>query len=383
MGVSRTVCLEDAPQPRTLIADDQPDVREALRLLLKSHGHQIEAVGSPAAVLDALRAREFDLLLMDLNYARDTTSGAEGLELLDEIQMLDSTLPIVVMTAWGNTELAVEAMQRGACDFVEKPWENARLLAKIRRPLSQSRPQRRVPRLMPSELGEAREVQRGLLPREFPRIDGIEFAVEWRPQGAVSGDSFELLPTPGGAAIAIADAVGKGVPAALLMSHLQAAVRALAPAAIAPRELVARVNDVVCDRVAHGRFITFFYASLDARTLRYTNAGHPAPIVMRRDASIVRLSEGGPVLGEFPGRRYDQGEIRLLPGDRVVFCTDGVLEAENSRGDEFGDENLCAALRENRELGADALRGKLMDAVLRHSGGQLKDDATLIVVGVE
>ncbi len=382
MNVNCPAFLEDMPHPRTLIADDQPDVREALRLLLKSHGHQIEVAGSPAAVLDALRARDFDLLLMDLNYARDTTSGAEGLELLDEIQELDSTLPIVVMTAWGNTELAVQAMQRGAWDFVEKPWENARLLAKIRKPLSQSRTQRRVPAALPAELGEAREVQRELLPREFPRIEGVEYAVEWRPKGAVSGDAFELLPTSGGAAVAIADAIGKGVPAALLMSHLQAAVRALAPASIAPRDLVARVNDVVCDRVAHGRFITFFYASLEARTLRYTNAGHPAPIVMHRDGSTLRLSEGGPVLGEFPGRRFDESEISLLPGDRIVFCTDGVLEAENSRGEEFGDEMICVVLRENLALGAEALRAKLMEAVLRHTGGQLKDDATLIVMAV-
>ena len=98
-------------QPRTLIADDQPDILEALRLLLRREGYQIEAVNSPKAVLDSLSSREYALLLMDLNYARDTTSGQEGLDLLARIQDLDSTLPIVVMTAWGSIPLAVEAMR--------------------------------------------------------------------------------------------------------------------------------------------------------------------------------------------------------------------------------------------------------------------------------
>src|SRR5438034_7622301 len=122
----------NADLPRVLIADDQPDVLEALRLLLKTEGYQIELVSSPAGVLNALDAREFDVVLMDLNYARDTTSGQEGLDLLSRIQALDSTLPVVVMTAWSSVELAVEAMRRGARDFVKKPWENERLAAILR-----------------------------------------------------------------------------------------------------------------------------------------------------------------------------------------------------------------------------------------------------------
>ena len=119
-------------EPRVLIADDQPDVREALKLLLKSEGYATESASSPAGVLAAIEARDFDVVLMDLNYARDTTSGAEGLDLLARLQALDGTLPVVVMTAWGSVELAVEVMRRGARDFVQKPWENARLLAILR-----------------------------------------------------------------------------------------------------------------------------------------------------------------------------------------------------------------------------------------------------------
>jgi DNA-binding NtrC family response regulator len=121
-----------APPARVLVADDQADVREALRLLLKAEGYAIETAASPAELLSALQKREVDVALIDLNYARDTTSGQEGLDLLTKLQALDWTLPVVVMTAWASVELAVEAMRRGARDFVAKPWDNPRLLAIVR-----------------------------------------------------------------------------------------------------------------------------------------------------------------------------------------------------------------------------------------------------------
>jgi DNA-binding NtrC family response regulator len=119
-------------KPKLLVADDQPDVLTALRLLLKGEGFQTETVTSPAGVLKALEEEDYDALLMDLNYTRDTTSGKEGLDLLAQIQSMDSTMPVIVMTAWGSVEVAVEAMRRGARDFIQKPWDNARLLAIVR-----------------------------------------------------------------------------------------------------------------------------------------------------------------------------------------------------------------------------------------------------------
>jgi DNA-binding NtrC family response regulator len=118
--------------PRILIADDQPDVLTALRLLLKGEGYETETANSPAGLLKAIEEQDFDAVLMDLNYTRDTTSGKEGLDLLSRIQTIDSSLPLVVMTAWGSVDLAVEAMRRGARDFIQKPWDNPRLLAIVR-----------------------------------------------------------------------------------------------------------------------------------------------------------------------------------------------------------------------------------------------------------
>lgn len=129
--------------PRILVADDQADVLEALRLLLKGEGFAIETTSSPAGVLKALDTHEFDIVLIDLNYARDTTSGNEGLDLLTSIQAKDGPLPVVVMTAWGSVDLAVEAMRRGASDFIQKPWDNARLLSVLRTQIELSQALRR------------------------------------------------------------------------------------------------------------------------------------------------------------------------------------------------------------------------------------------------
>ena len=132
---------------RILIADDQPDVIEALRLLIKPEGFQIDTADSPGAVMRAIERREYDVILMDLNYARDTTSGQEGLDLLAQIRSADDTTPVVVMTAWGSVSLAVEAMRRGARDFIEKPWDNERLLAIVRTQRDLGRALRRSTRL--------------------------------------------------------------------------------------------------------------------------------------------------------------------------------------------------------------------------------------------
>ncbi len=133
--------------PRVLIADDQADVLEALRLILKPEGYQVETASSPAGVLAAIERREFDVVMIDLNYTRDTTSGREGLDLLTQIQSADGTLPVVVMTAWGTVEIAVEAMRRGARDFLQKPWENTRVLAIVHNQVALSRALRTGQRL--------------------------------------------------------------------------------------------------------------------------------------------------------------------------------------------------------------------------------------------
>lgn len=364
--------------PRALIADDQPDVTEALRLLLKRDGFQTEAVHSPRAVLDSLSSETFDLVLMDLNYASDTTSGLEGLDLLGRIGQTHRSLPVVVMTAWGSIPLAVEAMKRGARDFVEKPWDNGQLLSTLRRQIG-GRAQAEG-----DQIRDAVVAQQALLPRAIPQISGFDLALAWTPAGAVSGDYVDLIPlSETRLGVAVGDVAGKGVAAGLLMANLQAAMRSLAPERAAPADLITRVNRTMSANMTSNRFITLFYGVAEGRRLAYANAGHPAPILVHADGAFEMLDSGGTLLGIFPNLEYTQAECELRAGDRLVVFTDGVAEAEDSSGAEFAAERLLDLVVSHRALNAAGLRQAVMDDLARFTGGPLHDDATLLVVAVE
>lgn len=389
-------------QPRILIADDQRDVLEALRLLLKGHGFVMETVSSPADLLAALASREFDVILMDLNYARDTTSGREGLDVLGHLRQVEDAPPVVVMTGWATVGLAVEAMQYGVGDFVEKPWSNTRLLEILQKQIALGRERRELRRRATEEnrsrneailhlyekekeLAEARAIQEKLLPGEIVQMAGYEIASAWQSAGGVGGDYFDVIPLGEEAlGICIADVSGKGMPAALLMSNLQSAVRGLSSLALPPNLLCSRLNSIVYGNTASDRFITFFYAQLDraARRLIYVNAGHNAPFVAHRDGSHDRLQAGGGVLGVFANQSYSLGTAQLAPGDCVVLFTDGVTEACNPDGEEFGERRLLLLLEEHRALSPDKLQAKILSVVAEFSGGSWADDATLLVLAV-
>src|SRR5580692_12366294 len=285
--------------PRILIADDQPDVLEALRLLLKGHGYSTESVTSPSALIESLAKKEFDLILMDLNYARDTTSGREGLDLLAQLTALEGTPPIIVMTGWATVGIAVEAMQHGVTDFVEKPWTNTKHLQSLQKQVVLGRERKELARSTvrqnqahqevasllhrhEQEIGEARSIQEGFLPKRIPQLPGYELASAWQSARIVGGDYFDVLSFGGETlGLCIADVAGKGLPAALLMSNLQAAVRGFASADLPVDELCTRLNALLYRNIASDRFITFFYAQLDgaSRVLHYVNAGHNPPVV--------------------------------------------------------------------------------------------------------
>ena len=370
------------PAWRILVADDQPDVLEALRWLLTGEGYAPEFVSSTDAVLDRLRERPFDLLLMDLNYSRDTTSGREGLELIPRVRAQDPLLPIVVMTGWGSVDTAVEAMRRGARSFVQKPWEDVALLEIVGREIEEAQATRRRDAKHQREFEEARLIQRGLLPATLPETPGIDLASSWKPADGVGGDCFDVLTFPSGAVgITIADVAGKGVPAALLMSNLQAAVRAFAQDGAAPASVCASVNRLLCRNMAPGRFVTFCYAYIDAsrRKLTYANAGHNPQFIVRSGGAVDRMVPGGTVLGVLSEGTYEQGAFALSPDDRLVFFTDGITEGRNPAGEEFGEDQLAAAAVDHRSLPAEAMLEAILRDVERFNVGAYEDDATLIV----
>ena len=372
--------------PRILIADDQPDLLDALKLLLKAEGIQMDAVTSPEAALTALAARQYDLLLMDLNYTGDTTSGAEGMDLLSRVQSLDHSLPVIVMTGWGSVDIAVETMRRGVRDFVQKPWDNTHLLATLRSEIAAGRERRQRASDEKRELEEARRIQRKLLPNTTPQLDGCEIAAHWQPASGVGGDCYDAIGFSNTrVAFSIADVVGKGIPAALLMSNLQAATRAFATEAAEPADLCQQVNRILCGRIAEGRFISFFYCIADTAvgTLTYANAGHYPPVLVRANGTVERLDRGGAVLGVFSDAHYEQGQVAAASGDRLVCFTDGVTEARSATDEEYGEDRLIAATVANRCCSAPALQARLAEDVATFSGGTFQDDATLIVLAID
>jgi sigma-B regulation protein RsbU (phosphoserine phosphatase) len=371
---------------RVLVADDQADVLEAVRLLLRRSGLEGDFVTSPAAVLDRLRDQAYELLLLDLNYTRDTTSGGEGLALLQRIRQIDPVLPVVVMTGWGTIDTAVEAMRRGAKSFVQKPWDNTALLDLLRREIDDARAVRLRDARMQREQEDAIVIQRSLLPQTLPAVPPFSLGARWEPAMGYGGDWYDVSALGTDVVgVAIADVAGKGLPAALLMSNLQAAVRAFWHPEAPPRQLCENVNRLLCRHMVNGRFVTFCAVRLDCRTrtLTWANAGHNPPLVVPATGEVVRLQPGGTVMGVFEDATYRDASIELAAGDRVVLYTDGITEALSAGGEEFGEEGLVAAVLAHPNLPARALTDALFDDVLAFAGGTLADDATLISVMVD
>ncbi len=294
---------------RILIGDDQPDILDALRLLLKPEGHEIETANSPGAVIRAVGARQFDLVLIDLNYTRDTTSGSEGIELLEHLHAFDSTLPVVMMTAWASIELVVDAMQRGARDFIQKPWDNDRLLAVVRKQIDLGRALRRSERL-----------DNALAPRAF---DVIASSPAMRP---VLEIIERVGPSDANVLIRGENGTGKGVVARALHAASRRAQKPLVTVnagglseSIFESELFGHVKGAFTDARADrtGRF-----ELADGGTLFLDEI---ANVPLAQQAKLLRVVETGEFerVGSSQSRRVD---VRLLS------ATNAPLEDEVALG---------------------------------------------------
>jgi phosphoserine phosphatase RsbU/P len=234
------------------------------------------------------------------------------------------------------------------------------------------------------ELQRAREIQQSLLPKEIPQLPGIAIATAWRPARAVGGDYFDVLRLDGNRlAICIADVSGKGVSAALLMANVQASLRASVRDLDSPARVCSIVNGMLCESIAADKFVTFFCGVLDAntRTFHYSNAGHPYPILVS-DGATHTLDQGGAVLGVFPSWNYQDSSVNLKSGDRLLLFTDGITEAEDAQGKEFGVESVAAFGKAHAASSAAELNKQLLAQVSDYCGAQFQDDATLVVLAV-
>jgi sigma-B regulation protein RsbU (phosphoserine phosphatase) len=357
---------------RILVGDDQPDVLDAARLLLKSDGHVAVTATTPEGILRHARSQPFDVVLVDMNYARDTTSGGEGLNLLESLRASGVVAPVVVMTAWGSIDLAVEAMRRGASDFVQKPWDNTRLLEVIRQQAENARRQR-------TDLEIARAVQQRLQGRVTTPVLHLDYSGSCLPVGDIGGDYFDFVQMGGAAlGVVLADVSGKGISAALLMAHLQAAVRSRSDLLLRPESLVTSINQLFWESSPSEQFATLFYGiyRAETRTLEYVNAAHGEPVLLTANGPVKLASTGVPV-GMFPAWRGESQQVTLSPGDRLAIVSDGVLEAGLSEGREFGHEGVVHCLQRNRNATAELIVSRLLEAAATCGPA---DDMTAVVL---
>ncbi len=374
-----------AATPHVLIADDQHDILEALRLLLKPEGFAVETALSPAAALEAARAHRFDVALIDLNYARDTTSGLEGLDLLAQLRSRAPELPVVVMTAWASIGLTVEAMRRGAADFVAKPWDNEQLVATLRASIQRSaaRPESEPRGDGGYELQVARSVQERLLPRHAPRLVTLECAARCEECGPVGGDFYDFLDLgPGRLGLVVADVSGKGVPAAIVMAHLSATIRSLARGMQDDLPGVARmINRLLMEATAAQHYVTLFLAVYDeeGRSLRYANCGHLPPILRRGGGDTELLQPTAPAIGLIEEIAAADAAVPLGAGDVLLVYSDGVTESLDRDGREFGVERLSALLKQHAQEAPELVVARVMEARRSFAAGSRHDDVTVLV----
>lgn len=375
-------------RPRILIADDQVDVIHALKLLLKHHGFEVHAANDPNEAIAAVREEEFDLVLLDLNYRLDTTSGREGLDLLARIREANASVPLLVMTAWANTDIAIEAMRRGACDFVIKPWSNQTLVESITRHAHRAAEARSRERRFAYEVEQVRDMFHRFVPEKVAAAPGVDIAASSENFETVGGDYFDVLHQGNKTAICLGDVIGKGFAAAFLLSSLHASVKPLIQQMPEPAEMCSRLNASLCELDLNGRFISLVYGVLEreSRRFSYSNAGHNPPLLVRRgsleDGSVEQLSVGGRILG-LSDSSYSAETIQLEAGDRLIFYTDGITETRNAEGEEFGATRLINAASHCRSLSAAEMKQELLNAARCHGNGRFEDDATVIVVTIE
>jgi len=366
-----------------LIAEDQEYVREALAMLLRGQGYSVSLCASPHEALIAAQQRTPDVALLDMNYQRDSTSGIEGLDLIQRLRQVDPTVPIIALTAWGNVDLAVSAMKNGASDFIEKPWRNDALLEKVQSLTQRAQQVRSSQRISEFERHDAHELQTRIVPQRHLIAEGVEIFGDSIPADVVGGDYFGVWqPAAGALHFCVADVSGKGTPGALIAAMLYASVSTLSSSSNSPEVILSQMETVLRNQLGEGHYVTIFYGVLDLPThiLHFVNAGHCPPILRRADGSVESLPSTRPVLGLRLDAMFRSERLTLLAGDRLLLYTDGVTEAENDSGEEFGAERLASVFDGGPPL-PEQWR-TIMDHVHKHANGNFADDATLLLLSV-
>ena len=376
---------------RILVVDDEPDlerlVRQRMRREIRSGQFVMEFAQNGLEALAKLEEQDrFDMVLSDINMPK-----MDGLALLERIPNVDPDVRAVVVSAYGDMHNIRTAMNRGAFDFVTKPIDFGDLRVTIDRTLENSAVWRQAMEsrsqlvALENELDVARRMQASILPTEFPKRDGFEVYANMQPARQVGGDFYDVQGlAQGKVGLAIADVSGKGVPAGLFMMSSRTLLKGAAIGSADPGTVLTTVNDVLSGDNAEMMFVTVLYAVYDPRTRGYTyaNGGHDSPLVVHADGSTTLLPHtGGIALGVVPEVQYESHTVTLQEGDTVLLYTDGVTEAQNPDGEQFGLERLREIFQDRTATSAEAATGRIFRAVRSYADAAPQfDDITCLAL---
>ncbi len=383
-----------------LIVDDEVSNLQKLRRTFFGDFRIFEAMNGPDAI-QLLRDRAVDVIITDQRMPETT-----GVDVLRESLLLAPEAVRIILTGYTEIDYLMDAINEGQVHrYITKPWEPFSLKQTVMQDLELVQ-LKRENRLLQEQLRIARQVQSRLFPQKLPPIPTLSYSGVCQPAGEVGGDYYDILKLSRETfCLAVGDISGKGISAALLMASLQALLRSHASQTAEDLSaVIAEVNRLLCSMTEESRFATLFCAVYEAATrqLTYVNAGHNPPLLFRagptpadsatpaaRPAqgsnSVLRLEGSGTVLGMFPDGAYAEERLLLEPGDTLVVYTDGVTEAQDNRGREFGEERLTDVVRAQMSLPPARLQEHLLASVREFAGDTpIRDDLTLLLLrGVE
>ena len=381
-----------------LIVDDEISNLQKLRRTFFGDFRIFEALTGQDAI-QLLREQDVDVIITDQRMPETT-----GVDVLRESLLLQPEAVRIILTGYTEIDYLMNAINEGQVHrYITKPWEPFSLKRTVMQDLELVHVKREN-RLLQEQLRIARQVQSRLFPQKLPEIPTLNYTGICQPAGAVGGDYYDVLKvSPDQFCLAVGDISGKGISAALLMASLQALLRSHASQTTEDlAAVVTELNRLLCSMTEESRFATLFCAVYDdsTRELTYVNAGHNPPLLFRRGASgadiqpatafgsaepssngILRLEGSGAVLGMFSEGSYEHRSLPLEPGDTLVIYTDGITEAQDSRGREYGEERLTELVRSRISLPPVELQDQLLNSVKQFAGEvPLADDLTLLLV---
>ena len=376
---------------KILVVDDEPDLEplilQRMRRNIRAGRYAFVFAHNGVEALEVLRADgDIDMVVSDINMPQ-----MDGLTLLEQIPKVDPNIRSVIVSAYGDMRNIRTAMNRGAFDFVTKPLDFEDLQITIERTLTHMAEWREAllsrDKLvaLQNELDVASKIQQGILPASFPEGEGFEVYGNMAPARNVGGDFFDVIVLENGrVGLAVADVSDKGVPAALFMMSSRTLLKGAAIGRGAPGEVLSEVNDLLTEDNEAFMFVTVLYAVFDPQTgtITYANGGHNNPLLVHPDGTSEELLHtGGIALGVMPGLEYKEASIDLEKGDTLVLYTDGVSEAMNSEGEEFGMDRLKDIFVKSPPASARLANEAILQAVNDFAGETPQsDDVTCLVL---